>query len=90
MTADPRRKENTRPFIVPVFIPHAGCPHTCSFCDQMLIANRPDSMPSEKKIAADIARYLSYWRPYHQAPQISFYGGTFLGIGEKRIRNLLE
>lgn len=86
---DSNKKEGTRPFIVPVFIPHAGCPHQCAFCNQTLIADRPKDMPSEKDISADISRFLSYQQPHHDAPQISFYGGTFLGIGKKWILKFL-
>jgi histone acetyltransferase (RNA polymerase elongator complex component) len=42
-------------------------------------------MPSKEDIAADISRFLTYRQPHHQAPQISFYGGTFLGIGKEKI-----
>lgn len=83
-------KKILRPFIVPVFIPHAGCPHRCAFCDQTFIANRPKNPPSEKSVTADIARFLTYHRPHHEAPQISFYGGTFLGIGKERILKFLS
>ncbi len=87
---NPRQKKSFRPFIVPVFIPHAGCPHQCAFCNQALIADRPDQMPSEDDVAADITRFLSYQQPHHEAPQISFYGGTFLGLGEDDILKFLE
>ena len=46
-------------------------------------------MPSEKDVSKDITRFLSYHQPHHEAPQISFYGGTFLGIGEEWILNFL-
>jgi histone acetyltransferase (RNA polymerase elongator complex component) len=86
---DPHRKKGSRPFIIPVFIPHAGCLHQCAFCNQTLIADRPEEIPSEKDITTEIARFLTYQQPHHEAPQISFYGGTFLGIGKERILKLL-
>lgn len=82
-------KKVLRPFIIPVFIPHAGCPHRCAFCNQRLIANHPKDLPSEEGIAAEIARFLTYHQPHHEAPQISFYGGTFLGIGKEWILRFL-
>ena len=86
---DSTKKEGIRPFIIPIFIPHAGCPHQCTFCNQTSIVDRPEDKPSEKDISADISRFLSYQQPHHEAPQISFYGGTFLGIGEEWILKYL-
>ena len=86
---DSNKKKGTRPFIIPVFIPHAGCPHQCAFCNQTLIVDRPEDMPSKEDVSADITRFLSYHQPYHETPQISFYGGTFLGIGEEWILKFL-
>ena len=85
LSHDPNKKKGSRPFIVPVFIPHAGCPHQCAFCNQILISDRSDPMPSEEDVAADISRFLTYQQPHHEAPQISFYGGTFLGIEKEKI-----
>jgi histone acetyltransferase (RNA polymerase elongator complex component) len=87
---DPSKKKGSRPFIVPVFIPHAGCPHRCAFCNQTVIGDRPEDIPSEEDVTAEISRFLSYRQPHHGAPQISFYGGTFLGVGEERILKLLR
>jgi len=28
---------SNKPFIIPIFLPHAGCPHRCVFCNQSLI-----------------------------------------------------
>jgi histone acetyltransferase (RNA polymerase elongator complex component) len=82
---DPKQKKGIHPFIAPVFIPHAGCPHQCVFCNQTLIVDRSDRLPSRESVAADISRFLAYRQPHHKTPQISFYGGTFLGIGKEKI-----
>ena len=84
-TLDPNVKKGVRPFIVPVFIPHAGCPHQCAFCNQTLIADRLNQLPSKADVAGEISRFLTYRQPHHEMPQISFYGGTFLGIGKEKI-----
>ncbi|MDX2448630.1 MAG: radical SAM protein, partial [Desulfobacterales bacterium] len=65
------------------------CPHQCAFCNQVLIADRPDQLPSEEDVTAEITRFLTYRQAHHEVPQISFYGGTFLGIGEDNILNFL-
>ena len=34
--------------IIPIFIPHRGCGHSCVFCDQRAItARQPDVTPSD-------------------------------------------
>ncbi len=86
----PNKKKGSRPFIVPVFIPHAGCPQQCAFCNQTHIADRPEDMPSVKEVEVQITRFLTYHQPYHGAAQISFYGGTFLGLGEEGILRFLS
>ena len=35
-------KTTSRPRIVPVFVPHAGCPHRCVFCNQRLTVGARD------------------------------------------------
>lgn len=65
------------PLVIPLFIPHRGCPHQCLFCNQNSItgtrhADAPDS--------ADIARTLQTWlarSPGHTEVQAAFFGGSF-------------
>jgi histone acetyltransferase (RNA polymerase elongator complex component) len=77
--------------IIPVFIPHAGCPHKCAFCDQSAITGiiKKNNILSTnlKKIAAD---YLSYTKFHIEHVQISFYGGNFLGLKKEDIVYLLD
>jgi histone acetyltransferase (RNA polymerase elongator complex component) len=67
---------SSRKFIVPVFIPHMGCPHLCVFCNQKNIsgASRP---PSPDEAANYLDGSLSIDTP---EAVIAFYGGTFTAI----------
>lgn len=77
------------PFIVPVFIPHAGCPHRCIFCNQHSTTGAAEPFPSLAAVRQSIERFLSYRRDRNRRTEISFYGGTFLGLPPERIQLLL-
>ena len=62
--------------IIPVFIPHVGCPHDCVFCNQKKIAGTI-AAPDGKKVHEIIENALAY---SGKAPQIAFYGGSFTAI----------
>uniref|UniRef100_UPI0025D97484 radical SAM protein n=1 Tax=uncultured Phascolarctobacterium sp. TaxID=512296 RepID=UPI0025D97484 len=63
--------------ILPIFIPHAGCPHQCIFCNQRAISGQKTAALEGAK--AQIARWLTWLRPdvRHEA---AFYGGSFTGL----------
>lgn len=79
-----------RPFIIPVFIPHMGCPHQCIFCNQKTISGREARIPSAKQIHQEVNRFLGYGKRLPSDIQISFYGGNFLGLCKSILRSLLE
>ena len=79
-----------RPFIIPVFIPHAGCPHQCVFCNQQKITGVKSGTQNNESYKHQIEKFLTYIRPHHQKAQIAFYGGNFLGLKKERINNLLQ
>ena len=76
-----------REAIIPIFIPHDGCPYRCSFCNQWkLTAQTERTTPA--MVAKTIAEYLaSTARPYRW--QVAFYGGSFTALSEERQRALL-
>ena len=80
---------NAKPFVIPIFIPHAGCPHRCVFCDQTRTTGQCEAFPSHADIHAAIHRFLSYRRQRERPTEISFYGGNFLGIPPDRAAALL-
>jgi len=69
-----------KPFIIPVFIPHSGCPHQCAFCNQKAISGKESNRISTTQVRKQIERFLAFPRDGRRTVQISFYGGNFLGL----------
>jgi histone acetyltransferase (RNA polymerase elongator complex component) len=78
-----------RPFIVPVFLPHAGCPHRCLFCNQHATTGQEDTLPSARTVRKTITDFLAHRRDPTRFTEISFYGGNFLGLPPEQIQLLL-
>ena len=67
--------------IIPIFIPHEGCPHDCVFCNQKKITAR-EKAPNEAETEELIERHLAQIQknPNITEIEIAFYGGSFTGI----------
>ena len=79
----------TRPFIIPIFIPHAGCPHQCVFCNQVAITGAKQDAVDVGKIRLAIREFLKYKKPNRKPVQIAYFGGNFLGLKEEEITSCL-
>jgi histone acetyltransferase (RNA polymerase elongator complex component) len=77
-----------KPFIIPIFLPHAGCPHRCVFCDQPSITGVPSKKPPED-IRDQIEAFLKFKTARRNRVQIAFFGGNFLGMPTDKIKRLL-
>lgn len=79
-----------QPFIIPIFLPHAGCPHRCVFCNQRIItrSKRNDLLP--ETIRSETNRFLKYKGNRKKLVQIAFYGGNFLGLENNDLKRLLQ
>lgn len=67
-----------RASIIPIFVPHAGCPHACVFCNQRRIASTL-RLPTAQEVRAIIERGLEIVPP-GQMVQAAFYGGSFTAL----------
>jgi len=86
-----RGSRNTqKPFIIPVFLPHAGCPHRCVFCDQASITGKNQSLPSVESLREQVNAFIAFKSKQRKEVQIAFYGGNFLGLAEKTVKTLLK
>ena len=69
---------SARESIIPVFVPHLGCPNDCVFCNQRRISGSQESATADTvKNAIEQATAL----PRNGAKrQLAFYGGSFTAI----------
>ncbi len=74
--------------IIPVFLPFAGCPHQCVFCDQVGITGR-DGLPDEDAVRRTIDAHLASWKGAG-AREVAFYGGSFTALQPERQKAYLE
>ena len=79
---------SNKPFIIPIFLPHAGCPHQCIFCNQTLISGVSSEF-SAIDVRSAVESFLKYKSARHEIVQIAFFGGNFLGIEIDEIKRLL-
>ena len=68
---------SARRAIIPVFVPHQGCPHNCVFCDQKQIsgAGAPATVETVEKALVGAAAI-----PAPHGRELAFYGGSFTAI----------
>lgn len=66
--------------IIPIFIPHQGCPNDCVFCNQKKITARQAPVTGED-VVNTIETWLSTLEPAKtETIEIAFFGGSFTGI----------
>lgn len=89
MTAENGRVRAPRHTNVALFVPHAGCPHQCSFCNQRAISGAQAPLtPAE---VADACRVAVATMPSAAAQaEIAFFGGSFTAIERGYMVSLLE
>lgn len=76
-------------YIIPIFVPHEGCPHNCVFCNQDRITGASDDVTA-LTVRNTINEYLETIQNKSATIEVSFFGGTFTGIREEKQRELLE
>ena len=66
-------------YIIPIFIPHRGCPHDCIFCNQKKITGQLDDI-TDKDAEIIINKYLNTIDSQSATVEIAFFGGSFTAI----------
>ena len=73
---------------VAIFVPHLGCPHRCSFCDQKTITGSVN-LPHADDVRRAAERALECGASPENT-EIAFFGGSFTAIPENYMTELLE
>lgn len=75
-------------YIIPIFVPHEGCPHDCVFCNQNSITGQQAPVDAAY-VRETIDAYLGTIRRENAVIEVSFFGGTFTAISMAKQKELL-
>lgn len=73
---------------IAIFVPHAGCPHKCAFCDQRAIT-RQAHCPDGDEVRR-ICRQAEAEIRNPENTEVAFFGGSFTAIPKGKMTELLE
>ncbi len=73
---------------ISIFIPHIGCPHRCSFCDQRTISGA-EKIPHGEDVKAICEQAVNEVKSPENT-EIAFFGGSFTAIPRAYMKELLE
>ena len=76
-------------YIIPIFVPHLGCPHACVFCNQNKISGEKKQVTA-KDVKETIDYYLKNFKEEENEVEVAFFGGSFTAIDEEKQNELLE
>ena len=79
---------SARQSIIPVFVPHLGCPNDCVFCNQRRISGEEE--PASARTVIDAVNAADKLLPAGRQRQLAFYGGSFTAIPAGQQTELLN
>ena len=72
---------------ISVFVPHIGCPHICSFCDQRVISGETKAPEAKDVVEACLKAQEKKGK---ENLELAFFGGSFTGLSRSYMTELLE
>lgn len=76
-------------YIIPIFVPHLGCPNDCTFCNQKKISGEQRKV-TENDVRETIEYYLNSFKEKDSYKEVAFFGGSFTGIDVEEQEMLLK
>ena len=76
-------------YIIPIFVPHLGCPNDCTFCNQKSISGQTKKV-TKKEVKNTIEEYLKSFKDEDSYKEVAFFGGSFTGIEKEKQEELLQ
>ena len=75
-------------YIIPIFVPHLGCPNDCVFCNQKTISGESKQVTKED-VKDIIEKHLKKIKGDAKI-EVAFFGGSFTGIEPEKQEELLQ
>ena len=66
-------------YVIPIFVPHLGCPNDCIFCNQKSISGQT-KMITKEDVKNTIEEFLKEINNDSAYKEVAFFGGSFTGI----------
>ena len=82
-------KSKERQYVIPIFVPHLGCPNDCIFCNQKSISGQTKQVTKDD-VKETIESYLKSFKEDDAYKEVAFFGGSFTGIDVKLQEELLQ
>lgn len=74
---------------IALFVPHLGCPHRCTFCNQNAISGT-DAPPTPADVTAACTQAAAQWGEDAAQSQLAFFGGSFTAVERHYMCSLLD
>lgn len=75
--------------VIPVFIPHQGCPQNCIFCNQVSISGQESGLGDDDALVKNTVETWLGRSRRRRIVQVAFFGGSFTCLAHERQRRLL-
>ncbi len=82
-------KSKEKQYVIPIFVPHLGCPNDCIFCNQKSISGEKKQVTKED-VKKTIDYYLSNFKEEVAYKEVAFFGGSFTAIDVNLQEELLR
>lgn len=79
----------SKQYVIPVFVPHLGCPNECTFCNQKSISGQMKQI-TEDDVERTIQEFLRSFKDEKLYTEVAFFGGSFTGIDIELQEKLLK
>ncbi len=76
-------------YVIPIFVPHLGCPNDCTFCNQKSISGQQKQVTKDD-VSEQIEFYLKNFKEKDAYIEVAFFGGSFTGIPKEKQEELLS
>lgn len=82
-------KKQEKMYVIPIFVPHLGCPNDCIFCNQKSISGQVKQVTKED-VKKTIDYYLASFKEENAHKEVAFLVEVLLGIDVKLQEELLR